>query len=168
MDHMSRFKKITAALLVASFVGMTPVAARADDGGDRRHRHSDRWDGRDDRDDRYYRDDRYDRDRRHDRDGRWDRGYGDGWDPTPYYRRDERRYRARRMSYGDRIYRGSDNRYYCRRDDGTAGLIVGGIAGGVLGNVIAPRRSKTIGTIIGASAGAILGKKVDDGNIVCR
>src|SRR5690242_18714214 len=106
MDHMSRIRKITAALLVASFVGITPVAARADDGGDRRHRHSDRWDRRGDRDDRYYRDDRYDRDRRYDRDDRWDRGYDyDAWDPAPYYRHDDGRYRGRRMGRYERIYR---------------------------------------------------------------
>ena len=49
--------------------------------------------------------------------------------------RDDRRYRSYRLGRIDRIYRGSDNRYYCRRDDGTTGLIVGGIAGGLLGNL---------------------------------
>jgi hypothetical protein len=174
MDHMSRIKNVTAALLVASFVSLQPVAALAE-GGQRGYGYDDGWDRRDAREERRdrrdeRRDRREERRDRYDRDDRWDRGYGDygAWDPVPYYRRDDRRYRSRRMSRHDVIYRGSDNRYYCRRDDGTAGLIVGGIAGGVLGNVIAPRRSKTIGTIIGASAGAIIGKSIDDGNVVCR
>ena len=72
------------------------------------------------------------------------------------------------MNRNDRIYRGSDNRYYCRRDDGTTGLIVGGVAGAVLGNVIAPGGSKILGTIIGGGAGALLGRAIDDGDVVCR
>ena len=72
------------------------------------------------------------------------------------------------MSRNDRVYRGSDNRYYCRRDDGTTGLIIGGISGGVLGSIIAPGGSKTLGALIGAAGGALLGKKIDDGDIVCR
>ena len=79
-----------------------------------------------------------------------------------------RKARTHRLGRNDRIYRGSDNRYYCRRDDGTAGLIIGGIGGGVLGNIIAPGGSKTLGTIIGAGAGALIGKAIDEGNVVCR
>jgi hypothetical protein len=90
------------------------------------------------------------------------------WDASKHYRHDERRYHPRRLGRNDRVYRGSDNRYYCKRDDGTTGLIVGGITGGVLGNVIAPGGSKTIGTIAGAGLGAIIGKAIDDGDIVCH
>jgi len=90
------------------------------------------------------------------------------WDASRYYRQDDRRYRPQRLGRNDRVYRGSDNRYYCRRDDGTTGLIVGGISGGLLGNIIAPGGSKTLGTIIGAAAGAAIGKAVDDGDVVCR
>ena len=36
------------------------------------------------------------------------------------YYRDGRYYRERRLSRRDRIYRGSDGRYYCRRSDGSA------------------------------------------------
>ncbi|MBR0553773.1 glycine zipper 2TM domain-containing protein [Stakelama marina] len=71
------------------------------------------------------------------------------------------------MGRNDTIYRGSDGRYYCKRDDGTTGAIVGGIGGGVLGNIIAPGGSKTLGTIIGAGAGAIIGQQVDKGDVKC-
>jgi hypothetical protein len=170
-DQMNRMRTATVALLMASFVGLQPLQARADDHQRRdRDRYEDRWDRREER--RDHREERRDRreerrDRRDRYDDRWDAGYG-AWDPAPHYRRDDRRYRPRRLGRSDYIYRGSDNRYYCRRDDGTTGLIVGGIAGGVLGNIIARERSKTIGTIIGASAGAIIGKSIDDGDIVCR
>jgi outer membrane lipoprotein SlyB len=72
------------------------------------------------------------------------------------------------MNRNDRIYRGSDNRYYCRRDDGTTGLIVGGVSGAVLGTIIAPGGSKVLGTIIGAGAGALIGRAIDDGDMQCR
>jgi len=90
------------------------------------------------------------------------------WDAAKHYRHDERRYHPRRLSRKDRVYRGSDNRYYCKRDDGTTGLIVGGVTGAVLGNVIAPGGSKTLGTIIGAGAGALIGRAIDEGDIVCH
>jgi uncharacterized protein YcfJ len=47
-------------------------------------------------------------------------------------------------------------------------LIVGGIAGGVLGNIIAPGGSKTLGTIIGVGAGAVIGREIDRGDVECR
>lgn len=90
----------------------------------------------------------------------------DRWYPEEHYR-SGKHYKARRLSRDDVIYRGSDGRYYCRRDDGTAGLVIGGIAGGVLGHEIAPGGSKTVGTILGAVAGGLLGKEIDDG-VECR
>lgn len=90
-----------------------------------------------------------------------------GYDAGRYYR-DDRRYRERQLSSNDRVYRGQDGRYYCRRGDGTTGLIVGGIAGGVLGNVIAPGGSEVLGTLLGAAGGALAGKAVDQNNARCR
>ena len=170
---MNRIRAASVALLLTLFVGLSPAAATAQ-GKDRRDRYEDRWDRREDRRDR--REDRRDRredrwDRREDRRDRLEDRYDarDGyWDPARYYKRDDRRYAPRRLGRNDRIYRGSDSRYYCRRDDGTTGLIVGGISGGVLGHIIAPGGSKTLGTIIGAGAGALLGRAIDDGDVVCR
>lgn len=121
----------------------------------------------------------WDRDDRHDRDDRdrdWrrgDRGYGYGR-PDPRYNGyyADNYYRGggygRRLDVNDRIYRGRDNRYYCRRSDGTTGLIIGALGGGVLGNVIAPGGSKTLGSILGGGLGAVLGNSIDRGNVVCR
>ena len=161
---MLRIRAALVALLIASFAGALPAPAMADDNG-RQRRYEERRDRRDDG--RYRHDRREDRRYQYDRRDRWDAGPG-YWDASRYYARDDRRYRPRRLGRQDRIYRGSDNRYYCRRDDGTTGLIVGGMAGGVLGHVIAPGGSKTLGTIIGAGAGALLGRAVDQGDIVCR
>jgi hypothetical protein len=171
--QVNRIKAATVALLLASFIALPQTAAFAQN-RDRQDRYEDYRDRREDQRDR--REDRRDRreDRRDRREDRWDRrddryeSRGGYWDPARHYRRDDRRYRAWRMGRNDRIFRGSDNRYYCRRDDGTTGLIVGGISGGVLGSIIAPGGSKTLGALLGAAGGALLGKKIDDGDIVCR
>ncbi len=84
------------------------------------------------------------------------------------YYRDGRQYRERRLAANDRVYRGNDGRYYCRRDDGTTGLIIGALGGGVLGNIIAPGDSKLLGTILGGGAGALLGRSIDRDNVRCR
>jgi len=81
---------------------------------------------------------------------------------------DNPRYRERRLSRNDRVYVGRDGRYYCRRSDGTTGLIVGGIAGGVLGSIIAPGGSKTLGALLGAAGGAAAGTAIDRDNVRCR
>ncbi len=95
-----------------------------------------------------------------------DPAYG-GYDADRYYR-DGPNYRERRLSRNDRIYAGRDGRYYCRRNDGTTGLIVGGIAGGALGAAIAPGGSGLLGALIGGVGGAALGKSVDDDGVRCR
>src|SRR3546814_6303888 len=40
-----------------------------------------------------------------------------------------RYYGPRRLSRDDRVWRGDDGRYHCRRDNGTTGLIIGAAAG---------------------------------------
>ena len=87
-----------------------------------------------------------------------------GYDASRYYREDPRRYQERNLSSNDRVYRGSDGRYYCRRSDGTTGLVVGAAVGGLLGNVIAPNGSKLLGTLLGAGGGAAVGAAVDSDN----
>ena len=114
--------------------------------------------------------------------GYYDRGYYDRYGnydynrPDPAYNayyadryyRDDPRYRPYRLSSTDRVYVGNDGRYYCRRSDGTTGLIVGGIAGGVLGGIIAKGSSNTLGVILGAAAGAAAGASIDANNVTCR
>lgn len=96
--------------------------------------------------------------------------YG-GYYADNYYRNDPR-YRERMLSSNDRVYRGRDGRYYCRRSDGSTGLVIGGaVVGGVAGNLIAPGGSQTLGTILGAVGGAALGASVANRNnnsVRCR
>jgi uncharacterized protein YcfJ len=58
-------------------------------------------------------------------------------------------------------WRGKDGRLYCRRTDGTTGLIIGGVGGALLGRTIDTRGDRTLGTLGGAAAGALLGREID-------
>ena len=95
-----------------------------------------------DRRDRYR--DRYDdrRDRRY-----YNRG---GYSDEPVYR-------------NTRVWRGNDGRTYCRKKNGTTGLIIGGAAGALLGREVDGGRDRTLGTVLGAAAGALIGKEIDGG-----
>src|SRR3546814_12227801 len=61
---------------------------------------------------------------------------------------------------GDRVYRDRDGRYYCKREDGTTGTLVGAGLGALLGNLTAPGGSKTIGPILCGAAGAVGGPAI--------
>ncbi|MEC3912388.1 glycine zipper 2TM domain-containing protein [Sphingobium sp. CR2-8] len=81
---------------------------------------------------------------------------------------DRRGYREYR---GDRDYRGDryadrrgyrdDRGYRCRKSGGTTGLLVGGVAGALLGRAVDTRGDRAPGTIIGAGAGALAGRAID-------
>lgn len=92
---------------------------------------------------------------------------GGGYDRPRHHDQREAR-QPRQIRDNDRIYRARDGRYYCKRSDGTTGTIIGGLAGGVLGNIIAPGGSKTLGTILGAGGGALAGRAIDRNNIRCE
>ena len=72
----------------------------------------------------------------------------------------QRRYYDRSGNYVGPTWRGSDGRYYCRRSNGTTGLIVGGAAGALIGREIDGGRNRATGTILGAAAGALLGREI--------
>jgi uncharacterized protein YcfJ len=58
------------------------------------------------------------------------------------------------------VWQGRDGRYYCRRGNGTTGLVIGAAGGALLGRAIVTRGERTTGTILGAAAGALLGREV--------
>ena len=91
------------------------------------------------------------------------------YEPSRYYREGPT-YRERVLTSDERVYRGTDGRYYCKRNDGTTGLIVGAIGGGILGNVIDGGHSRGVGTILGAIVGGVAGKSIDQNNqqVKCR
>lgn len=100
--------------------------------------------------------------------GDWDSRYATDYDASRYYR-DGPGYQERRLTASDEVYRGSDGRYYCKRNDGTTGLIVGAAGGGLLGNLIDGGHNRVAGTLIGGALGALAGKSIDQNSDVrCR
>lgn len=98
----------------------------------------------------------------------YNRRFATDYDAARHYR-DDPRYTERRLSSDDQVYRGSDGRYYCKRNDGTTGLIVGAAAGGLLGNVVDGGGNRLAGTLIGGALGALAGKSIDQSSDVrCR
>ena len=81
--------------------------------------------------------------------------YGRYRDPRPIHR-------------GDRVWRGKDGRYYCKRSNGTTGLIVGAAGGALLGRAVDTRGERATGTILGAAVGGLLGREIDRGQARCR
>lgn len=102
-----------------------------------------------------------------DNDYGWRGDRNSDWDPARHYT--ERDREERELAANDRVYRGSDGRYYCKRSDGTTGLIVGAAAGGILGNIIDSGHNRAAGTLIGGALGALAGRSIAQSNdIRCR
>ena len=96
------------------------------------------------------------------------RGGSADWDASRYYH-DDPRYQERPLSSNDEVYRGSDGRYYCRRSDGTTGLVIGAGVGALIGNGIDGGRNRAGGTIVGGVLGALLGREVErNADVRCR
>lgn len=74
----------------------------------------------------------------------------------------------RRISRNDQVWRGRDGRYYCKRSNGTTGLIIGAAGGALLGRAIDTRGERTTGTILGAVGGALLGREIERSGGRCR
>jgi len=66
---------------------------------------------------------------------------------------------SKRSKY--REWRGRDGRTYCRKSNGTTGLVVGGVAGALVGRTVDTRGDRTLGTLLGAGAGALAGREID-------
>ncbi len=163
---------MTAAVLAATLAaGVAPVAASADEwrGGGYGYDHdrSDRDGWRDRERGREWREREW---REHQRREYYDRGgTGYGYAPSYYgyvpsygYAPSYPAYRGTYAPGG--YYRESYQpayRYGDRcRSDGTAGAVIGAIAGGLLGNGLSGRHDRGFGTVIGAGGGAIAGSAI--------
>jgi outer membrane lipoprotein SlyB len=71
---------------------------------------------------------------------------------------------ATALAYGGqqqvKTWRGEDGRMYCRKPNGTIGLIAGGAAGVLAGRAIDRHGERTTGTVLGGALGALLGRHV--------
>ena len=92
----------------------------------------------------------------------------DGYRQTQVYDRYGRYAQPRRITSRDHVWRGNDGRYYCERDNGTTGLIVGAAGGALLGRTIDERGDRTLGTVIGGILGGLLGQQIDKSDARCR
>jgi hypothetical protein len=95
--------------------------------------------------------------------------YSTDYDASRYYR-DGPNYTERRLAPEDEVYRGSDGRYYCKRSDGTTGLVIGAVGGAAIGSAIDSQPRGVTGLLIGGALGALVGKKVDQSSndVRCR
>nr|WP_256325719.1 glycine zipper 2TM domain-containing protein [Sphingomonas sp. YR710] len=130
---------MSTALAASAAMAIAPTVANAHD-----------YDGRG-----YYREHRDDDDRGYRRHGEWrgDRGYRGYGYAAPYGG-----YYAGNEGYRDRGYYRRES-YRCR-NDGTAGTVIGAIAGGLIGNNVAGRGDRAAGTIIGGGLGALAGNAI--------
>jgi hypothetical protein len=62
-----------------------------------------------------------------------------------------------------RVYHGRHGyyRYRCKKSNGTTGLVLGAVGGGLIGHALG---GGTVGTIAGAGGGALLGRHLDKKN----
>ena len=81
---------------------------------------------------------------------------------------DDRRHYGEQVYRDTRIWRGRDGNYYCRKENGTTGLLIGAGVGALAGNELAGRGDRTLGTLLGAVGGALLGREIDRSNSRCR
>lgn len=92
--------------------------------------------------------------------------YSNGWNSAPVYYNGNRNWQN--AGYQNQYHWGPNGQVRCRKADGTSGLIVGALAGGTLGNVIAREGDKRLGSMIGGTLGAVLGNELAKGNVRCR
>jgi opacity protein-like surface antigen len=90
------------------------------------------------------------------------------WAPAHGYRAKKGGIAYHRTDNGIRYWKGQDGRHYCRRADGTVGLLVGAALGALLGRAVDTRGERVTGTVLGAAAGALIGNELAQGPTRCR
>ncbi len=100
------------------------------------------------------------------RHGHYGQGYPDQYQSQygSYGNYDQRNYDQRNYDnrgYGYNGYGDRDDGYRCRKQ-GSTGLIIGAVAGGLLGReVVGWRGDRTAGAIVGAGVGALAGRALE-------
>lgn len=84
------------------------------------------------------------------------------------YYRDRRFYEARALGPEDRIHRGRNDRYYCRRPDGTTGLVERGLTGRISQDMLERGGSVTLADLVEIRGGSALAPAVDRQRVVCH
>jgi len=84
------------------------------------------------------------------------------------YDQDGRYNEPRPITSRDQVWRGRDGRYYCKRSNGTTGLVIGAVGGALVGRAIDTHGDRTLGTLLGAAGGALLGREIERSGSRCR
>ena len=58
-------------------------------------------------------------------------------------------------------WRGEDGRLYCKRPNGTTGIVVGGGGGAMAGRAFVGQGARGNGTMLGGALGTLLGRQVE-------
>ncbi len=107
---------------------------------------------------------------------RYERQRAYSYGATPYYNNGYRTNAYPQQAYygepvyaNTRVWQGDNGQYYCRKSNGTTGLLIGAAGGALLGREIAGRfGDRTLGAILGAAGGALLGRSIDKSSTRCR
>lgn len=94
----------------------------------------------------------------------YNRGHYDGYNRSWYEGHRTDRYYRSSYDWDDDYVERRSYRVSCRRSEGTGGLVIGALAGGLLGREVS--RDRTAGAIIGGGVGALAGRALDRGS--CR
>jgi len=89
-------------------------------------------------------------------------------DRASIYDSSGRYYQPRHITRNSRMWKGEDGKYYCKRDNGTTGLVIGAGVGALAGHELAGRGDKLLGALLGGAAGALIGREIDRGSLQCR
>jgi hypothetical protein len=90
-----------------------------------------------------------------------------GYFADRYYRQSHE-YHPRTLGPADRIYRGSNSLYYCRRSDGTTGQIEHGLVGSRLDAVLRKGESAPLAVVARRPGEEQLLRSVEQGKVACR
>ena len=69
---------------------------------------------------------------------------------------------------GIRYWQGENGKTYCRKRNGTTGLLIGGVAGALIGRSIDTSGDRAVGTVLGAAGGALIGREIERSSARCR
>lgn len=88
--------------------------------------------------------------------------------PQPQYDEQGRYVTPQTMNEDDEVWKDENGQLRCKRKNGTTGLVIGAVVGGIFGNVIFGGDAKTVGTILGAVGGGLLGRSIERGDAKCQ
>ncbi len=90
--------------------------------------------------------------------------------PSPQVQYDEQGRYVTPQAVGekDEVWKDENGQLRCKRKNGTTGLVIGAVVGGLFGNTVFGGDAKALGTILGAVGGGLLGRSIEKGEAKCQ